>query len=292
VNARIAAVQVLAMICVASGSLAIVAAGRNRSVTRRASLRSRLLIAARRGSGQMRTLAPGVLEFASRRGGERLIARAGLAGVIGARDLAAVRVLAVLVAALMVPRLVAALPPRMLILAVPLWLTTAAELPLWWLRRRAALRMRALLAALPDSLDLLCAALAAGLPLRRALGLAGDHSAEPVAGEFAAVAAESALGVPQSEALEGLLRRNPLPEMRALVSAVQQAERHGSPLAPVVAAQARETRLALNRAVIEHSARAAPKIQLIVSMTIVPGAMLAMAAAVIAAIARGDIKFL
>jgi tight adherence protein C len=73
---------------------------------------------------------------------------------------------------------------------------------------------------------------------------------------------------------------------------MHQAERHGSPLAPVIAAQAAEARLALNRSIVERAARAGPKIQLVVSMTIVPGAMLGMAAAVIAAIARGDLKFL
>jgi tight adherence protein C len=197
-----------------------------------------------------------------------------------------------MIAALAIPRIVAALPPRMLILALPIWCAGAAELPLWWLRRRGRQRSAAMLNALPDALDLLRACLAAGLPLRRALLLVGDHCSEPVATEFSYVAAETAFGIAQAKALDGLAARNPLPEVRALVNAMHQAERHGSPLAPVIAAQAAEARLALNRSIVERAARAGPKIQLVVSMTIVPGAMLGMAAAVIAAIARGDLKFL
>lgn len=146
-------------------------------------------------------------------------------------------------------------------------------------------------AALPDALELLRACLAAGLPLRRSLSLVGDHCAEPVATEFAHVAAETAFGVSQATALDGLAARNPQREIRVLVSAIRQAEKHGSPLAPVTSAQAHDARLALNREIVERAAKAGPKIQLIVSTTIVPAALLGFAAVLIAAIARGEIAF-
>jgi tight adherence protein C len=142
---------------------------------------------------------------------------------------------------------------------------------------------------LPDALDLLRACVAAGLPLRRSLALVSEHSAEPIAGEFAAVAAEAALGVPHSQALEAMARRNPQPEMRSLVTALTGAERDGTPLAPVIAAQAKDARQAHNREILERGARAGPKIQLIVSTMIVPGALGALAAVMIAAIAHGRI---
>ena len=176
--------------------------------------------------------------------------------------------------------------------AVPTLLWAASELPLYLLARRAARRGAALREALPDALDLMRACLAAGLPLARSLSLVADHCAEPVAAEFACVAAETAFGIPQSTALDGLAARNPEPEVRALVSAIRQAERNGSPLAPVIAAQASDARLAHNRAIIERGARAGPKIQLVVSATIVPGALIGLAAIVIAAIARGELKLL
>jgi tight adherence protein C len=241
---------------------------------------------------QVRRRLPTAVALAGGRDIKGLIARAGLVGNVGARDIAAARVLSLGLAALMLPRLAGAVPLRMLPVVAVGWCVAAAELPVWWLRRRAAKRTADLLAALPDALELLRACLAAGLPLRRSLMLTGDHCAEPVSGEFLCVASETAFGIPQATALDGLAARNPLPEVRALVSAMRQAERHGSPLAPVIAAQADDARLALNRQIVERGARAGPKIQLIVSMTIVPAALLGFAAVVIAAIARGDLRFL
>jgi tight adherence protein C len=240
----------------------------------------------------LQRVAPGLVARAGGRDARTLIARAGLIGVVGARDLASLRLLCLACAVIVSPRLLAALPPRMWPFALSLWLAAGAELPLWWLRRAGARRAEALRDALPDALELMRACLAAGLPLRRTLLLIGDHCADPLAGEFICVATETAFGIPRAVALDGLVARNPLPEMRALVSAIRQAERHGSPLAPVIAAQADDARRAHNRAVIERGARAAPKIQLIVATTIVPAAMLGLAAVAIAAVARGDLKFI
>ncbi|MGK2878115.1 MAG: type II secretion system F family protein [Solirubrobacterales bacterium] len=242
--------------------------------------------------GQLRRLMPWLVGVFARRDARLAIQRAGLDGQITARDAAAARVACVLIAAMLAPRLASLLPLRMLPVALPALLWGASELPLYLLARRARRRGAALREALPDALDLMRACLAAGLPLRRSLSLVADHCAEPVAAEFACVAAETAFGIPQSTALDGLAARNPEPEVRALVSAIRQAERNGSPLAPVIAAQANDARLAHNRAIIERGARAGPKIQLVVSATIVPGALIGLAAIVIAAIARGELKLL
>lgn len=267
-------------------------AGRTRAAGRR--------LATRRERGELtlglliriRRLLPGLVAVLTRSDSQRLLERAGLSAVLSARDVAAARAVCLLLALLLAPRILAALPPRMLLLALPLYFWAAVQLPLLALRRRGERRGEALRRALPDALDLLRACLAAGLPLRRSLALVSRHCAEPVAGEFGAVAAETELGVSQSAALADLARRNPEPEVRALVVAVDQAERGGSPLATVIAAQAADARLAHNRAIVERGARAGPKIQLIVSALIVPGALFAMAAVVVAAIARGEIKML
>lgn len=250
--------------------------------------------ARRRGrpSHAMQRLAPKLVTYAGRRDIRSLIARAGMHGRVEPRDIAALRVLCVFAALMAAPRLAGALPHRLIPLVLAVWLASAAEAPLWWLRRAAAQRAAALRAALPDALELMRACLTAGLPLRRALLLVGDHCAEPVAGEFLCVAAETGFGIAQSTALDGLAARNPLPEVRALVAAMHRAGRHGSPLAPVVAAQAEEARRARDRAIVERGARAGPKIQLIVAVTIVPAALTGLAAVVIAAFARGDLRFL
>lgn len=239
----------------------------------------------------IRRLLPRLVARIGRRDLGSLIARAGLDGRFSARDVAAARLLCVVIGAAFLARLAPALPLRMLPLVSVGAVVLAAELPIIWLRRRAQRRASAFRAALPDALELMRACLAAGLPLRRSLSLVGDHCAEPVATEFVHVAAETAFGVSQATALDGLAARNPQPEVRALVSAIRQAEKHGSPLAPVISAQAHDSRLALNREIIERAAKAGPKIQLIVSTTIVPAALLGFAAVLIAAIARGEIAF-
>lgn len=264
--------------------------GESRLASRR--MGSVVVSAVRSILASLQRLAPGLVARAGRQGSRSLIARAGLTGAIGARDVAAARLLCAASALAITPRLLEMLPTRMWPIALPLWIAAGAELPLWWLRRTGIRRSAAVREALPDALELMRACLAAGLPLRRALLLVGDHCAEPLAGELICVAGESSLGIPLTVALDGLVARNQLPEIRALVSAIRQAERHGSPLAPVIAAQAVDTRTAHNRAVVERGARAAPKIQLIVATTIVPAAMLGLAAVVIAAIARGELEFI
>lgn len=242
--------------------------------------------------GLFRRALPGVVDVMARRETGPLLMRAGLDRMLTPRDIASARAACVVVVLLLIPRFTTALPARMLPLVIPTLFWAAAELPLLILQRRARLRAEQLRAALPDALDLLRACLTAGLSLRRSLSLVAAHCAEPAAGEFAGVAAETAFGIPQSIALDGLAARNPHPEVRALVAAIRQAERDGSPLAPVIAAQARDARLAHNRMILERGARAGPKIQLVVSAVVVPGALVGLAAVVIAAIARGEIRLL
>jgi tight adherence protein C len=81
--------------------------------------------------------------------------------------------------------------------------------------------------------------------------------------------------------------RAPLPELQALVAALQRARRHGTPLADTLAAQARDARFALARHAREQAARAGPKIQLVVALLLVPSVLLLVAAALLAALLGG-----
>lgn len=89
-----------------------------------------------------------------------------------------------------------------------------------------------------------------------------------------------------STALAGMVERVPLPEVRALVAALDRARRHGAPLAETLAAQARDARFALARRVREDAARAGPKMQLVVALLLVPSVLLLVAAALAAALLR------
>jgi tight adherence protein C len=176
-----------------------------------------------------------------------------------------------------------ALLPGRLPLLVPVVLPAAAFLaPDWWLRRRARARGRTMQAELPDLLDLLRVALGAGLALDRALAEVARRDRGALAHEWRTAAVEIALGVPRGQALAALLARCPCPGMAPLIAALERAGRHGAPLADALAAQAREARAAQARRLGERAARAAPKIQLVVALLLVPSVLLLVAAALLA----------
>jgi tight adherence protein C len=126
-----------------------------------------------------------------------------------------------------------------------------------------------------------------GLSLGAALGAVGERTNGPLALEWRAVGGEVRLGVPLTESLAALVRRAPLPELQALVAALERAGRHGTPLGDTLASQARDARLARRRRIQEEAARAAPKIQLVVALLLVPSVMLLVAAALAAALLSG-----
>jgi tight adherence protein C len=153
-----------------------------------------------------------------------------------------------------------------------------------WLARRARRRRAAMAAELPEVLDLVHVAVCAGLPALRALGEVGRRRGGPLAVELRTAATRAALGVPRAQALERLARRCPLDGVAALVAAIARSERHGAPLAPALRALAADARAERAQRVRERAARAAPKIQLVVALLLVPAVMLLVGACLSAAL--------
>jgi tight adherence protein C len=150
-------------------------------------------------------------------------------------------------------------------------------------RERQARRRRArLVAALPDALDLLAVGAAAGRTPATLFGEIATATDGPLAQELAITVAEIDTGVPVAAALANLRRRAGAPELGALGSAIARSRRYGSPLADQLHAQAAVLRRDERRRVEERAARAAPKIQLVVALVLVPSALLAIAAALVA----------
>ncbi|HEV2753794.1 MAG TPA: type II secretion system F family protein [Solirubrobacteraceae bacterium] len=156
-----------------------------------------------------------------------------------------------------------------------------------WLARRARRRGEGMARELPDVLDLLRVAVEAGLAVPRALEEVARRRPGELAGELLRAAERSNLGVPRARVLQELVTRCPAPGIDAFTTAIARAERHGAPLAPALAAQAAEARAARSRRLHEAAARAAPKIQLVVALVLVPAVMLIMAAGLIQALAPG-----
>ena len=149
------------------------------------------------------------------------------------------------------------------------------------LERRARLRSRNLLGALPDAFDLLAVGAASGRS--PAVGFAELSQADgPLADELRMTFAELSCGRSLAEVLQSLRARVPGGEIASLCAAIERSHRYGSPLAGQLRRQSSALRRDQRRAVEERAARAAPKIQLVVALVLVPSVLLMIAAALIA----------
>ena len=114
------------------------------------------------------------------------------------------------------------------------------------------------------------------------LGGISGASSGPLARELAVTVAEIECGAPPSRALEGLRDRVPGAEVGGLATALERSRRYGSPLADQLREQATGLCRDARRRIEEHAARAAPKIQLVVALVLVPSVLLMILAALIA----------
>jgi tight adherence protein C len=150
------------------------------------------------------------------------------------------------------------------------------------LEREARRRRRRLLAALPDALDLLAVSAGSGRGPAAGLAQLARAGEGPLAEELRLTTAEISCGMPLATALRALRARVPGSELATLVAAIERSRRFGSPLAEQLRRQASALRRDSRRAVEERAARAAPKIQLVVALVLVPSVLLMIAAGLIA----------
>jgi tight adherence protein C len=148
--------------------------------------------------------------------------------------------------------------------------------------RRARLRRRRLVAALPDALDLLAVGAASGRGPAAGFAEIARSGVGPLADELRMTVAGLECGLPLAEALQSLRARVPGNEVATLCAAIERSRRYGSPLADQLRRQSSALRRNQRRLVEEHAARAAPKIQLVVALVLVPSVLLMIAAALIA----------
>lgn len=149
-------------------------------------------------------------------------------------------------------------------------------------QRRVRRRHRRLIAALPDALDLLAVSAASGRGPAAGIEQMARAGEGPLAEEMRLTVAEISCGLPLSAALDSLRRRVPGGELATLVAAIERSRRFGSPLADQLRRQATALRRDSRRAVEERAARAAPKIQLVVALVLVPSVLLMITAGLIA----------
>lgn len=123
-------------------------------------------------------------------------------------------------------------------LAVAVAVVVGWSLPGLYLRGKARRRSQRVRDDLPDAMDLLTVCVEAGLGFDQALGRVVARFPGPVGEEFGRVLRDQALGTPRRQAMLAVTTRVDLPELRAFVHAVLQAEELGVRIGTVLRVQA------------------------------------------------------
>lgn len=150
-----------------------------------------------------------------------------------------------------------------------------ALMPLLWLRMKIRRRAQEILRALPDTVDLIVTSVEAGMSIDAALAEVGQDTKGPLGEELRLAVRETALGRSRREALLGIVERNRVPELRAFIQSIIQAEQTGIPLGQVLRSQAAHVRLQ-RRQRAEVQAQRAPVKMVVILVTLVLPAMLLM----------------
>ena len=215
-------------------------------------------------------------------GGDRRLREAGMSGRIPSAALVAAKFSSALLA---IPLASAAAPiaPGRLGLAVAIGVPVAAFLaPDLLLERMARSRRAAIAGALPDTLDLMATSAATGRSLGTLLEEGMGSAPGPLREELAQTVAAVECGSSKGAALKTLGSRSRGSELASLASSLERSRRHGSPLSRTLHEHAATLRADQRRLTTERAARAAPKMQLVVALLLVPSVLLSVAAAIVA----------
>lgn len=200
------------------------------------------------------------------------IARAGLSGSLTPDGIARTRA-GLAIAGVALAGCLALMSP-VAVVCGPLFAGAGVVAPGRWIVRRQRARRRALVRELPDLLDLLGICIESGMALDPALHLAAERLGGILGDEVAIVLRDLSLGAPRRAAYRALVDRVASPEVTRTVAALLQAEELGAPLSRALQGQAEALRAGRRQDARERAARAAPKIQLVVAMLMVPAVLL------------------
>lgn len=211
-----------------------------------------------------------------------LLIRAGRNRELTARSVTAIRLLGTTLLPVVALPVTGVLPGRFGFLFVAGLAGLGFLAPNLILERAARKRLERIVASLPDALDLLSVQLGAGRSIGSAMRELARSGKGPLAIELGIAAGEIERGMSQAVALQKLRKRTGGTEIAAFCTTVERSRRLGSPLAVELERQASAGRIEQRRTVAERAARAAPKIQLVIALVLVPAVMLLVVAALVA----------
>ena len=212
----------------------------------------------------------------------RRIERAGLGGRLDLRSVVVAKLGGAVIGGLVALSATPAVPGRLALPTLALMIAAGFLAPDALLERAARRRRERAVAALPDALDMLAVGAASGRDPATGFGEIARATTGPLALELGRAVAEIEAGANAGEALGALRDRVPGPEIGALAAALDRSRSYGSPLAEQLHLQAVALRRDARRRIEERAARAAPKIQLVVALILVPSVLLMIGAAILA----------
>ena len=133
-------------------------------------------------------------------------------------------------------------------------------MPEWVLRSKSGARQKKIQRALPDALDLLSITVEAGLGFDAAVARVARQAGGPLGEELHRVLQEMQIGKSRADALRDLGERTNIPELKAFVLAMIQADIFGISIAKVLQVQAREMRIKRRQRAEEQAQKVPVKI--------------------------------
>jgi tight adherence protein C len=129
-------------------------------------------------------------------------------------------------------------------------------LPEFWLSGRVKKRQKAILLAIPDTLDLLTISVRAGLGFDAALGKVVEKLPGPLSDEFRRALAEVRVGKARRDALRDIIPRTEVPALTNFIGAIIQAEQLGVSISKVLQVQSEQLRIERRQRAEEQAAKA------------------------------------
>ena len=154
-------------------------------------------------------------------------------------------------------------------------------LPEIWLSREGRLRQERIERDLPDFLDILAVTVRAGLGYRSAPQRVAEALGGPAGEEVLVALRQMDLGATRRDAFLAMRDRNSAESLGTFVGAQLQAEELGVPLSEALNDIALDMRRSAAQNARRRAARAAPRISIIVTTLIVPGAMILILASMV-----------
>lgn len=129
--------------------------------------------------------------------------------------------------------------------------------PFGYVRHKRTQRFNKFEQALPEALDLMVSALRSGHSLMSALGLVANEAPDPIGGEFRVCCDEQTYGLALRTAMDNLITRVPIQDLRIVVTAILIQKESGGNLAEVLdkASRVIRERFRLKRQVRVHTAQ-------------------------------------